>query len=166
MNIEPTFIINAIVIGLGATLVMDAWALIMRFAFNIPSLNYCMVGRWICLMPRGDFTHSSIAEAPRMKLECTAGWLAHYLIGAIFALMLVVLTSGSWLETPTLVPALLFGVSTVLVPFLIMQPSFGLGVAAAKTPNPNQARLRSIMAHSVFGIGLYASALSLNHFLS
>ena len=165
MNIEPTFI-SAIVIGLGATLLMDAWALIMRFTFNIPSLNYCMVGRWICLMPGGVFTHSSIAEAPRMKLECTAGWLAHYLIGAIFALMLVVLTSGSWLEKPTFIPALLFGVGTVLVPFLIMQPSFGLGVAAAKTPNPNQARLRSIMAHGVFGIGLYVSALSLNQFLS
>jgi hypothetical protein len=43
-----------------------------------------------------------------------------------------------------------------------MQPSFGLGIAAARTPKPNQARLRSLMSHTVFGVGLYASALALS----
>jgi len=27
--------------------------------------------------------------------------------------------------------------------------------AASKTPNPNQARLRSLMKHADFGVGLY-----------
>jgi len=40
-----------------------------------------------------------------------------------------------------------------------MQPSLGMGIAAAKTPNPTQARLKSLMAHTVFGVGLYVSAL-------
>jgi len=31
--------------------------------------------------------------------------------------------------------------------------------AAAKTPNPAQARLKSLLAHTVFGVGLYVSAL-------
>mgnify|MGYP001322977835 CR=1 FL=1 len=50
---------------------------------------------------------------------------------------------------------LLFGIVTVLAPFLIMQPAFGLGFAASKTPNPMQARLRSLMNHTAFGCGLY-----------
>ena len=40
-----------------------------------------------------------------------------------------------------------------------MQPGMGAGIAASKTPKPNAARLRSAMTHTVFGLGLYASAL-------
>jgi hypothetical protein len=56
-------------------------------------------------------------------------------------------------------PALIFGMVTVGMPFFIMHPSLGLGLAAAKAPNPMQARLRSLMNHAVFGVGLYVSAL-------
>jgi hypothetical protein len=42
-----------------------------------------------------------------------------------------------------------------------MQPAFGLGVAASKTPNPNKARLKSLVTHSVFGVGLYIWAVLL-----
>jgi hypothetical protein len=48
------------------------------------------------------------------------------------------------------------------VPFFTMQPSFGLGIAASKTPHPNQARLKSLMTHTVFGVGLYLSAALLS----
>ena len=41
------------------------------------------------------------------------------------------------------------------MPWLVMQPSFGLGIAASKTPKPGQARLKSLMTHTVFALGLY-----------
>lgn len=144
---------------------MDLWALLLERAFRIASPNYCLVGRWFCHMPQGTFTHASIANASPKPLECAVGWISHYLIGAIYALMLVALVSGSWLARPTLLPALLFGVGTVLVPFLIMHPSFGLGVGASRTPNPTQARLRSLMAHTAFGVGLYVCAVGVSHML-
>ena len=144
---------------------MDLWALLLERAFRIASPNYCLVGRWFCHMPQGTFTHASIANASPKHLECAVGWISHYLIGAVYALMLVALVSGSWLARPTLLPALLFGVGTVLVPFLIMHPSFGLGVGASRTPNPTQARLRSLMAHSAFGVGLYVCAVGVSHML-
>jgi hypothetical protein len=43
-----------------------------------------------------------------------------------------------------------------------MHPSFGMGVAASKTANPAQARLRSVMNHAIFGLGLYVSAVALS----
>jgi hypothetical protein len=46
----------------------------------------------------------------------------------------------------------------VAAPFLLMQPALGAGIAAAKTPNPTAARLRSLMTHAVFGLGLYFAA--------
>jgi hypothetical protein len=33
-----------------------------------------------------------------------------------------------------------------------------LGIAASKTPDPTATRLRSLVAHTVFGIGLYGSS--------
>ena len=165
MSIELTHIAGAILVGLGGTLIMDAWALFLKRAFDISSLNYCLVGRWLLHMPDGTFKHSNIAAASTKQLECPTGWIAHYVIGCIFALVLVILTSGSWLERPTPLPALLFGIATLVMPFLIMQPSFGLGIAAAKTPNPTRARLGSLMAHTAFGIGLYLSALLISQLL-
>ena len=153
----------ATVVGLGATLLMDLWALFVNRAFGTVPANYCLVGRWFCHMPHGIFAHASIANASKRPFECSVGWIAHYVIGAFYGLVLVAIVSDDWLIRPTLVPALLFGVVSVAVPFLIMQPSFGMGIAAAKAPNPTHARLKSLLAHTVFGLGLYASALGLSH---
>jgi len=157
MKIE--LLIGAVVVGLGATLVMDLWTVFLKRAFNIPLPNYCFVGRWLRHMVDGVFKHPSIAAAAQKPAECTIGWIAHYTIGALFALALVALTTPQWLQSPTLMPALIFGIVTVGMPLFIMHPPFGLGLAASKAPNPMQARLRSLMNHVVFGVGLYVSAL-------
>jgi len=160
MLIEILF--GTVVVGLGATLIMDIWAVFLKCAFKIPSSNYCLIGRWLHHMTNGVFRHPSITSAAHHPAECIIGWLAHYLIGVLFALAFVALATPQWLLSPTLMPALIFGIITVGFPFFIMHPSFGLGLAASKVSNPAQARLRSIMNHAVFGIGLYLSALVLN----
>ena len=165
MSTETTYFLGAVVVGLGATLFMDVWALFLKRAFSIPSANYCLVGRWLRHMPEGTFMHASIAAAPQKRSECTVGWIAHYVIGTVYALVLVAFVSGSWLARPTLLPAMLFGIGSVLVPYLVMQPSFGLGVAASRTPQPTQARLRSLMAHTAFGVGLYVCAVGVSYVL-
>lgn len=165
MLLEPRYIIGAILIGLGATLVIDLWALLLRHGFRIQSLSYCLLGRWLLHMPGGTFVHESIAAAEQKQHECSIGWVAHYLIGTGFALVFVLLASGTWLERPTLLPALAFGIVTTLVPFLVMQPALGLGIAASKTPAPSRARLKSLMTHTVFGVGLYIWACLLSPLL-
>ena len=162
---KPTYVVEAVVVGLGATLLIDLWALLLRRAFSIPSLNYCLLGRWVLYIPGGKIVHQSITATPQKPHECTVGWISHYLIGTAFALLFVLLVSSSWLASPTLLPALAFGIATTLVPFFIMQPSFGLGVAASKTPTPNKARLKSLMTHTVFGAGLYVWAYFPSHVL-
>jgi hypothetical protein len=165
MVIDAAYVFEAVLVGLGATLLIDLWALFLRRAFSIPSLNYCLLGRWVLYMPGGTIVHQSITATPQKRHECTVGWISHYLIGTAFALLFVLLVSENWLARPTLLPALEFGIATTLVPFLVMQPSFGLGVAASKTPNPNKARLKSLMTHTVFGVGLYVWAYLLSDFL-
>jgi uncharacterized membrane protein YagU involved in acid resistance len=118
-----------------------------------------LIGAGATLLLEGKFAHASIASAPPMRYECAVGWISHYAIGAVFALVFVALAPTGWLARPTLFPALLFGLVTVLFPYLIMQPALGFGVAAASTPNPAAVRLKSLMNHGVFGIGLYLSAI-------
>jgi len=148
-------LISAILIGLGATLVFDLWGLFLKYTFKITPSNICLVGRWLLYMPEGTFKHSNIGSAPRKSAECTVGWIAHYTIGVIFAIAFIAFAGNHWLENPTPIPAIIYGIVTVLAPFFIMQPAFGLGFAASKVANPAQARLRSLMNHTAFGVGLY-----------
>jgi hypothetical protein len=165
MSIEASYVLGAVAIGIGATLAMDLWNLFLKRAFGIPSLDFCLLGRWLRHMPGGTFRHARIAAAPRQPLECAVGWMAHYTFGVVFALAFVVLASGGWLARPTLLPALLYGIGTVVFPFFIMQPSLGLGVAASRTANPSQARLKSLATHTVFGVGLYVCGLGVSQVL-
>ena len=159
MNAIVLYTINTIFMGLGATLTFDLWALFLKYAFRITPSNFCLVGRWIRYLPEGIVRHSNIGTAPQKSRECLVGWIAHYMTGLTFAIVLVAFVGSNWLQHPTLIPALIFGIVTVLAPFFIMQPAFGLGIAASKTSNPIQARVRSLMNHIVFGIGLYLFAL-------
>ncbi|MDR7091766.1 MULTISPECIES: DUF2938 domain-containing protein [Cellvibrio] len=159
MNSDIFYLAGAIFIGVGATAIMDLWAIVLRRAFNIQSLSFCLVGRWFSHMREGIFRHEKIGAAEKRTGECAIGWVAHYLIGIAYAFVLVLPASGAWLISPSLMPALALGIVTVIFPFFMMQPAFGLGIAAAKAPNPMQARAKSLMSHTVFGAGLYLSAL-------
>jgi hypothetical protein len=148
-----------ILIGLGATLTFDLWGLFLKQAFKLAPSNLCQVGRWIRYMPAGTFSHANIAASPRKRAECAVGWVAHYAIGLLFASTFVALAGGGWLQHPTPLPALAFGIVTVVAPFFIMQPLFGLGVAASKAPHPMPARARTLMNHAAYGLGLYLFAM-------
>jgi DUF2938 family protein len=151
-------IVRAVLVGIGATLAMDLWTIVLRRGFGARSLDYAMVGRWLGHMPRGRFVHQSIAAAPAVVGERVIGWTAHHAIGVAFAALLLAACGGGWARQPTLGPALMAGILTMVAPFFIMQPGMGLGVAASKAPHPNVARLRSLGTHIVFGAGLYVSA--------
>jgi hypothetical protein len=158
MAMNMTAILTAGAIGLGATLLIDLWGFVLERAFGIASLDVCLLGRWALHIPRGRIRHERIVTAGHMRHECRVGWTMHYLIGVAFAVAFVILASPAWLARPTLVPALLFGVATVLVPFFTIQPAFGLGIASSKTANPVRARLKSVSTHTVFGVGLWLFA--------
>jgi hypothetical protein len=153
---------GGIFMGIGATFLVDMWNLFLKRAFGISSLSYCMLGRWMLHMPEGKFTHTKIAAAAEKPFECAVGWIAHYSIGASLALAFIIITSDNWLVQPALLPALLYGIATVAFPLFVLQPALGLGMASGKTANPLQARVKSLMTHTVFGVGLWVSALGLS----
>lgn len=156
-----TNVCRAVLVGVGATLVMDAWAFLQKRVFGIASLDYRLVGRWIGYFPKGTFAHDAIGKAAPLPGEVLLGWGAHYAIGVLFAVILVAVWGPEWLHRPTLAPALTVGVGSIVAPFFLMQPALGIGVAASRTPKPWVARFRSLIAHTSFGIGLYVSGVCL-----
>ena len=110
-------------------------------------------------MPQGRVAHPNIMQAEKKSGETAVGWFVHYGIGVVFALLLLAVVGQSWVISPSILPALIVGLVTVAMPFFLMQPAFGAGVAASKTPKPALARFRSIQAHLSFGVGLYLAAL-------
>lgn len=148
-----------IAIGIGGTSIMDVWGVVRGLTFSAPLPNYRLVGRWIAHMAEGRFIHESIAEARPVRGEALIGWMAHYVIGIVFAGALVAVCGTAWCREPTPAPPLALGLATVVAPFLIMQPGMGAGIAASRTTNPTRARVQSLVTHLVFGVGLYVSAL-------
>lgn len=150
------YLTSALITGIGATAVMDLWAIIRKPLLGLAPPDYGMVGRWIAHMRRGRFRHASIAAAPPVRGERLIGWTAHYLTGIAFAGALIGISGLAWIRHPTIGPALAVGIGTVAAPFLLMQPGMGAGIAASRTPRPGAARMQSLATHAVFGIGLYA----------
>jgi hypothetical protein len=154
-------VVRGVVIGVAAAALMDAWSLVLRRGFGVPTLDYAMLGRWLGHIPRGRFAHPRIAAAAPVPGERPLGWLAHYAIGIAFALVLLAGWGLDWARTPTPWPALLVGLGTIVAPWFVMQPAMGAGFAGARTPNPTATRLRNLGTHTVYGLGLYLAALVL-----
>lgn len=162
MSEAMDYLLCALLIGAGATAVMDIWAVLRKRLLGIPALDYALVGRWLGYLTRGRFRHDPIAVSPPLRGERLIGWSAHYLTGMAFAGLLLAVWGLDWICHPALGPALTVGLGSVAAPFLLMQPGMGAGIAASRTPRPNAARLQSLVTHGIFGLGLYAAGWFVN----
>lgn len=160
----PQEITRIVLIGVGATVVLDIWLSFLK-RMGVPTLNFAFIGRWVGHSFRGRFKQPSIGKAQPIPGELAMGWLTHYAIGVVFAGLLVWLEGTAWTQAPSFLPAVAVGLFTVLAPLFVMQPAMGAGFAASKTPTPLKNCIRSAVNHSVFGVGLYVSAVILEGIL-
>ena len=155
-------LVRGVLLGVAGAALMDVWAWLARRRFGIRGLDYALLGRWIGHMPQGRLVHRRIADAPPIPGERPLGWLAHYAIGVTFALLLLAVWGPDWAHAPTILPAMLVGLGTIVAPWLVMQPAMGAGIAGSRTPDPRATRLRNLATHAVYGLGLYTSAVALS----
>lgn len=152
---------DAVVLGLGASLIMDGWAVLRRWLTGAPMLDYGWLTRWLIGLPAGRWSMSIGQGVALSALERATGWALHYAIGMVYAGIFLMIAGPGWIASPVVIPALVFGAITVLAPFLILQPALGRGLFASRTPSPGAARLQTLLTHLVFGLGLYLTALGL-----
>jgi hypothetical protein len=151
--------IEALTVGIIATVVTDLWQRLLQDVAGLPPANWALVRRWVAWIPRGVLVHRPITATPQVRGELVIGWVFHYAVGvADAALYLAIMRLGFGLG-PTLLSALVFAIALLVAPWLVMQPALGLGFMASRTPNP--AAVRAIMSvHAVFGLGLYLGAVA------
>lgn len=152
-------LLKGALIGLGATLLMDLWALVLARLPGQSAPNWAPVGRWFRHLPRGVVFHDDIARAEASPNDLRAGWIAHYAVGILYGVLFAVIAGPGWFAAPRFLPAWIFALLTIAAGWFLLQPGMGLGWAASRTANPAKVRILGLVAHTVFGLGLYLTAL-------
>ena len=146
--------VELILIGIASCVVFDLWQRFFERFTSIPPSNWAIVGRWfIGLISNGRLMANQLSEEPEEKHETTVGWIVHYGVGIFYAYVFAVLVQFE-LVKPTIIDGFLFGVASVVVPWLFFMPALGVGILANRAPNPRLECALALMMHSIFGLSL------------
>ena len=154
-------LLKGVAIGIGATVLMDLWAIVLWKAFGQARPNWAPVGRWFWHLKYGTVFHDDIGKAEPYASELALGWVGLYAVGILYGVALAVIVGSAWFAAPTFLPAWIFGIVTVGAGWFLLQPGLGIGVAASRLPNANKVRFLNLVSHTVFALGLYGTALLL-----
>jgi hypothetical protein len=153
-------VIEAIFVGIIATLATDIWPRVLQAATRLPPANWGLVGRWVAWLPRGKFFHRPIAATPPVRGERAIGWAFHYGIGIAYAALYLAIMRVGFGSEPTFTSALIFALVLLVAPWFVMQPALGLGVMASRAPRPAVVRTVNVSVHAIFGVGLYLGVVA------
>jgi hypothetical protein len=104
----------------------------------------------------GRFVHKNIIESSPFKNELSAGWIFHYLIGASVALTYPLFYFAFKVPVPAnhLIPSLLWGLATTLLPWFTNFPAFGWGFFGIRAPRGTRPLIAPMISHVLYGLGL------------
>jgi hypothetical protein len=149
------YIVEMILMGIWATLVMDILAIVFsKLKIIHPKIGPEIVGRWTLYMFRGKFIHRDINHTPAWGNEKMAALISHYLIGIILAGVYLFLEMKAPILRDNVWMALVFGIGTVILPFFWLYPSIGIGFAASKMSPRSPYITTSLVNHTDFGLGM------------
>lgn len=143
--------------GVLATLTMDvamiAAARYGKGAFASDSIDPEVIGRWAYGILRGRLLHRDIRSEPPQRGELALGIATHYATG-------IVLT-GAFLAMPrradrgpSFLGATAYGISTAVLPLLILYPALGYGWFGRRSGEALRIGRIMLLGHTAFGIGI------------
>jgi len=149
----------SIVGGIVGTVLMDIADKIMERT-NFTKGAACggprALGRWFLGLFSGHLVHENIIESSPVKNEVSVGWIFHYSLGAGVALTypLFYLVLNMPMPENHLVPGLLWGLATTVLPWFTNFPGFGWGVFGVRAPKGMRSLLAPAIGHACYGLGL------------
>ena len=161
MEMDVAVALRAALAGVIATVGIDLAGVLRKRRYGVPGPDWGLVGRWVCGLACGRWMlHAQDRVRPASAAERLVGWGVHYAVGIALALGLSLVAGPGWLLRPAPVLTIAFGFLTVVLPFCVMQPALGAGIAARKTLDPVRARVNSLITHGLFGCGLFFGSLA------
>ena len=148
------FGLQILLVGVGACVVFDVWQRLFHRFTGIPPSNWAIVGRWtIGLLTGGQLIVRDLELHPNRRNELGVGWFVHYGIAIAYAAIFMLLMRANILAAE-FADGLLFGVVSVVVPWLFFLPCLGKGIMGRLTPNPPLVCALALMMHSIFGAAI------------
>lgn len=149
-----------LVTGLGATICLDLWVLLLSCVSPVKRTDWGMVGRWLSGLPQGRGVLDPQRQVLPAGAEQVLGWGFHFAVGLAYGAALVLFWGAAYAASPTLGPALLIGFcGATFAGLCIMMPGMGAGLAGANLPNRGFAVSVMLANHLVFALALFGLAL-------
>lgn len=73
-------------------------------------------------------------------------------------MLIVAIWGAGWLQRPRIAEPPILALALLALPYCVMMPGMGMGLAASHAPKPNVARLKNVMGNSIFRGGMYLTA--------
>jgi len=151
---------RSVAAGAIATLSLDVLSVVaLRLHLSAP-LPPNLIGRWFAFVARGKLLHADIAQTPAVSREIAIALPLHYAIGIVLTGVYIWAVSYAGRSPRNLALALAFGLSTSVLPWLLMFPSMGYGFFGSHGPEGTRLFLSSLMNHAFFGIGIWLGVMA------
>ena len=148
--------VELVIAGIIACLAMDGFQRLLWLTIGQPPSNWAVVGRWAFIVLRSARLYQpDIDTAPPAPRELPFGWFVHYAVGVGYAVIYAGLMQTGLL-TASLFDGLMFGIASVIVPWLFFLPVMGKGIMGTNTPAPVRVCVLALANHCVFGVGMAA----------
>ena len=149
------FIIQGLISGIIATIIFDIFQHSLNFAYGIDKTKWNLIGRYFLGYKKGIYIRHSITEDEEEEKEIIWGYLIHYIIGAIYGVFYVSLNELIF-DYPSILLAYFIGFFSVLGAWCYLMPfAFNLGFFASKSENRLKIISQNLIAHFIFGTGLF-----------
>jgi len=147
-------VIVGIVAGLIGTLAMDLLNNLVARTGMLQKIDVAMIGRMAAGWTHGCFRYGHPGEMERVGKENLYGYITHYAIGVILAIIFL-LGWDLWVGGPASpVWALAYGISTTIASLFFVFPAMGLGVFGRRSPEGVKASLSPLANHLFYGVGM------------
>jgi Protein of unknown function (DUF2938) len=144
-----------VLMGIFSTIVMDIGEETVKALHPIKeSMAPQYLGRWILNMFSGVFTHDNIQTANHFQFEIPVALSFHYFTGIFLVGIFLWLRNSIKIFPSSMYMGLVYGWVTILLPWLIMFPVLGFGFFGLGAHNGINNMIASILAHSLFGLGM------------
>ena len=143
--------------GVLATITMDgaivAASSLGGSAFTADRLGPDMIGRWAAGLLRGRWRRSDISREPVIRGELALGLATHYVTGVALT-QAFLLAPRRWRGRRSFLAGTVYGISTAVLPLLVMFPSMGYGWSGLRSGEAVRLIRIMLVGHVAFGIGI------------
>ena len=147
-------IFHIVIIGIVSCLAMDMWQRLLKLLYSINPSDWSVVGRWFVLVvSERQIYNPTIDQVAPIKNELIIGWIVHYSVAILYSIFFYILLEYG-ICSASLINGIIFGLISVVVPWLFFMPVLGKGFLGMKTPSPLMACSLAVGSHIAIGASI------------